>query len=108
MRDHLRKMAVDGELHPDVVAIGPFWTANGGNEIDALVLAGRAHAPVLAAEAKWTKEVSAPRIAARLERKLAALPGRPSDVELAICAREQVHDLPSGMRAITAADIYAP
>lgn len=107
LRDHLRKMAVDGELGEDVVAVGPFWTAQGGNEIDALVLAGRARTPVLAAEAKWAKEVSAARIVRRLERKLEAAADDPNSVEIAVCARERVHDLPPGVRAITAEDIYA-
>lgn len=107
-RDHLRRMAVRGDLASDVVAVGPYWTADGGNEIDALVLAGRAREPVLAGEAKWAKEVSAPRIAARLQRKLESLPGDQAEVQLAVCAREQVHDAPDGTRSITAADIYAP
>ena len=44
-RDHLRRMAVTGELDPQVVAVGPFWTADGQNEIDAVVLAGRSRRP---------------------------------------------------------------
>lgn len=107
-RDHLRRMAVAGELGPDVVAVGPFWTADGHNELDAVVLAGRARVPVLVGEAKWAKEVSAPRIVAGLERKLDALPGTVGEPRLAVCARGRVRDVPEGVLAITAADIYGP
>lgn len=105
-RDHLRRMAIAGELAQKIVAIGPFWTADGNNEIDAVALAGRARVPVLAGEAKWAKTVSAPKILAQLGRKVQALTDDPEDVELVVCAREHVRDIPEGVRAITAADIF--
>jgi hypothetical protein len=46
----------------------------GHNEIDVVVLAGRTRTPILAEEAKWAREVSAPRLVADLHRKAAALP----------------------------------
>jgi hypothetical protein len=107
MRDHLRRLAVAGELVPEVVAVGPFWTSAGLNQIDAVVLAGRAREPVLAAEAKWARVVVATRVVAGLRRKCAALPGSPEDLPLLVCAREQVRDLPEGVRAVTAADIFS-
>ncbi|MGH3821371.1 MAG: hypothetical protein ACRDRA_00770 [Pseudonocardiaceae bacterium] len=36
--------------------MGPFWTADGHNEIDVVALAGRARIPILAGEAKWALE----------------------------------------------------
>ncbi len=107
-RDQLRRMAVAGEIAPQVVAVGPFWTADGHNEIDAVVLAGRSRLPVLAGEAKWAKTVSAPKILTNLSRKVEALPGKPTDVQLAVCAREDVRQVPEGALAITAADIFGP
>lgn len=107
-RDHLRRLAVAGELGEQVVAVGPFWTADGQNELDAVVLAGRSRTPVLAGEAKWARSVSAPRIVTDLRRKLAALPGGRPDLPLVVCAREQVRDAPPEIRTVTAADIFRP
>jgi uncharacterized protein len=59
-RDHLRLRAVSGQLdRDDVVAIGPWWR-DGGSEIDVVGLAGRARAPFLAGEAKWSRRVDVP------------------------------------------------
>ncbi|MGH3686723.1 MAG: hypothetical protein ACRDRU_20175 [Pseudonocardiaceae bacterium] len=62
----------------------------------------------LAGEAKWAREVSAPRLVADLYRKAAALPGAPHELRIAICAREQVLNLPEDVLAITAEDIFGP
>ena len=35
-RDHLRRLAVAGDLGPEIVAIGPYWTDDGQTEIDAV------------------------------------------------------------------------
>ncbi len=107
-RDQLRRMAIAGEIAPEVVAVGPFWTADGHNEIDALVLAGRSRQPVLAGEAKWAKTVSAQKIVASLTRKIDALPGKPHDIQFAVCARETVTHQTEGVRVITAAEIFEP
>lgn len=72
-----------------------------------MALAGRSRTPVLVGEAKWAKEVSAPRLVADLHRKAAALPGSPHDVHVLVCARERVADLPREVLAITAAAIFA-
>lgn len=74
----------------------------GDNEIDVVALAGRSRIPVLVGEAKWTREVSAPRIVADLYRKAAALPGSPHDLRVLVCARERVTHLPDEALAITA------
>lgn len=106
-RDHIRAMAIAGTLAPEVVAVGPFWTDDGVNELDAVVLAGRSRAPVLVGEAKWSRGIAAPRLVADVRRKIEALPGGRADLELLLCAREEVRDAPTGVRAITADDIFA-
>lgn len=110
-RDYLRRLATDGALGPDVVAVGPFWTGTGTSEIDALVLAGRERRPVLAGEAKWARTVDGRRIAAGLREKTRALPpsrpgAEPAEPRLALCARESVRDAPSEALIVTAADIF--
>lgn len=106
LRQHIRRLAAAGELGPGIVGVGPFWTAAGHNEIDVVAIAGRSCTPVLIGEAKWARQVSAPRLVAQLLGKAAALPGSPSDLQLVICAREHVTDLPEDVRAITADDIF--
>jgi AAA+ ATPase superfamily predicted ATPase len=106
-RDHVRWMAHTGELVPDVVAVGPFWTDDGQTGIDAVALAGRARQPVLAGEAKWARTISGPRILADLESKAARLPGRSDALRYALCAREAIRPLPTGVIGCTAADIFA-
>ena len=106
-QQHVRRLAASGEFGDRVVAVGPFWTADGHNEIDVVALAGRARTPILVGEAKWAREVSAPRVVADLHRKAAALPGAPQDLQIAICARERVTHRPDGVITITADDIYS-
>jgi AAA+ ATPase superfamily predicted ATPase len=106
LRAHLRRAGAAGQLGDGIVAVGPFWTADGHNEIDAVALAGRSRTPVLVAEAKWARRVSAPGVVATLLRKAAALPDPAPDLTVAVCAREQVTDLPDCVLAITAEDIF--
>jgi hypothetical protein len=47
-----------------------------------------------------------PRRRRHLLRKAAALPDPAPDLTVAVCAREQVTDLPEGVLAITAEDIF--
>jgi AAA+ ATPase superfamily predicted ATPase len=105
-RMHLRRMAVDGLLGEEVVAVGPFWTAAADpSEIDAVVLAGVERRPVLAGEAKWARRVDGARIRRQLVRKAAALPDAAPHLRYAVCAREAV-DNARDVLAITAADIF--
>ena len=106
-QQHVRRLAASGEFGDRVVAVGPFWTADGHNEIDVVALAGRARTPILVGEAKWAREVSAPRLVADLYRKAAALPGAPHDLQIAICARERVTNPPDDVITITADDIFS-
>lgn len=105
-RMHLRRMAERGELGPEVVAVGPFWTAAGEpGEIDAVVLAGRSREAVLLGEAKWTKRVDGSAIVRELERKATLLPRVREDVRFAVCGREEVRG--AGALFVTATDIFS-
>ena len=96
-----------GRAAPDVVAVGPFWTAAADpGEIDAVVLAGRRREAVLIGEAKWGKRVDGARLRAELERKAQTLPRLAAEPRYAICARERV-DKAGDALVITAADIFA-
>lgn len=105
-RMHLRRMAGNAELGPDVVAVGPFWGAGADpGEIDAMVLAGPKREPILAGEAKWARRVDAARVTRDLSRKVLAVPGADPDLRLALCTRNQV-EAPSGLLVITAEDVF--
>jgi uncharacterized protein len=108
-REHLRRLAVAGQLGAGVVAVGAWWNEGGQDQIDALVLAkrGRTTTPVLAGESKWTKQVDAARIVRDLQRKSGAL-GAADELKFAVCARETVTNGAADVLAITAADIFAP
>lgn len=105
-RDHLRRRAVAGDLGPDIVAVGPFWTAAADpSEIDAVALAGRGREAVLLGEAKWAKRIDAGPLRAELQRKAEALPRRAGELRYAVCARERV-DNAADVLAVTAEDIF--
>ncbi len=106
-RTHLRRLADGKTLGDDIVAVGPFWTAEADpGEIDAVALAGRSRTAVAVGEAKWAKRVDGARIRRTLERKAEALPRLAGDVRCVACAREVVeaHD---DVLAVTAVDIFA-
>jgi AAA+ ATPase superfamily predicted ATPase len=105
-RDHLRRLAIAGELGEGIVAIGPFWTsAADPAEIDAVALAGRGREAVLLGEAKWAKRADGGALRAELERKSAALPRLAAEPRYAVCARERVAG-DADVLALTAADIF--
>ncbi|MGI5284969.1 ATP-binding protein [Nonomuraea polychroma] len=105
-RDHLRLRAA--ELAPDVVAIGPWWRADGQHQIDAAVLAGRSRRPIMVGEAKWAKKVNAGRIITGLAGKAAHLSDDIEQLRFAVCARDEIPDAPPGTLCVTAADIFSP
>jgi uncharacterized protein len=106
-RAHLRRLAASGELGPEIVAVGRFWTAAADPaEIDAVALAGRSRKAVLIGEAKWAKRVDAARLRAELERKAEELPSLAVEPRWAIAARERV-DNAGDVLAITAADVFS-
>lgn len=105
-RAHLRRLAVEGRLGPEVVAIGPWWR-DGADEIDAVVLRGRGRQAVLVGEAKWARRVAAGELEATLSGKAARIPGAAADPGLALCAREEVVGAAPGTLTVTAEDIFA-
>ena len=106
-RMHLRLLARGGDLGEGIVGIGPWWSADSRVEIDAVALAGRSRRPVLAGEAKWASRLDAGCAVRTLHAKAAALPGAdPERMQLALCAREVVDDVPSDLLAVTADDIF--
>lgn len=107
-RLHLRRLAADGALRADVVAIGPYWASSPTPlEIDAVVLAGRSRRAVLVGEAKWARRADGGLLYRELVRKASHLPRVADDVTFAICAREEVRGVGPTMK-ITAADIFEP
>lgn len=107
-RFHLRRLAADGSLGTDVVAIGPYWASSPKPlEIDAVVLAGRSRRATLVGEAKWARQADGGRLYRELVRKASQLPRVADDVAFAICAREEMRGEGPAMK-ITAADIFEP
>lgn len=106
-RRHLTRLAASGELGEDVVAIGQWWNADSSVEIDAVALAGRSRTPVLVGEAKWARTEDGGKLVADLIRKGTAVPGIAGDVRYAVCAREKVTNVPSGVLSVSARDIFS-
>lgn len=104
-RIHLRRIAADGGLGGEVVAIGPWWRDRPPVEIDAVVLSGRSRAATLLGEAKWARSVDGSQLARRLERAAEALPRVDENLRFAVAARETVRE-PGDVLAITAADVF--
>ena len=105
-REHLRALAQRGELQPDVVAVGPFWTGAGSVEIDAVVLAGRAREAVLVGEAKWARQVDGSPIARELAAKARSLSRVREPLRYAVAARESVRPA-EDVLPVTAAEVFA-
>jgi AAA+ ATPase superfamily predicted ATPase len=107
-RSHLRRLAAEGVLGDDIVAVGPWWTDSSDTEIDAVALAGRARRPVLAGEAKWARSVDGRMILQGLRSKASLLPGvDPDRIKLALCARERVRSAPRDTLVVTADDVMS-
>jgi AAA+ ATPase superfamily predicted ATPase len=105
-RGHLVRLVVSGSVRRDIVAIGPWWNSDSSVEIDAVGLAGRARTTALVGEAKWSRVESALTLSRTLARKAESLPSVAEDLTFAVCAREELLDVPAGVVAITARDIF--
>jgi hypothetical protein len=75
-------------------------------EIDAVGIAGRSSVPVLLGEAKWGKAESASGLVRVLRDKGRALPVRADEPTYVVCGCEPPSDVPTGVRTVTAADIF--
>lgn len=109
-REHLRRLANQGELGEDIVAVGSWWGDDSQQEIDAVVLAqrGLTRVPVLVGEAKWAGSVNAARVKAGLVRKAAHLTDEAAGLRYAICARDGVEHADDDTLTVTAKDIFGP
>jgi AAA+ ATPase superfamily predicted ATPase len=106
-RSHFRRRIAEGAIHPEAVAVGPFWTKGADpSEIDAVVLAGRSRQAVLLGEAKWAKRVDARPVIRTLRRKAEALPRLADEPTFCVCARERVTWAGDAL-AVTAGDIFS-
>ncbi|MEX2106030.1 MAG: ATP-binding protein [Solirubrobacterales bacterium] len=104
-RQHLIRLAADGELGPGIVDVGRWWQDSPPIEIDAVALAGRSRKAVLLGESKWARRVDGGVLRTELEVKATALPKLGANPTYAVAAREQV-ERAEGLLAITAADIF--
>ena len=115
-RIHLRHLAAQGKLGPDVIAVGAFWyheaptgdSPRSDTEIDAVALAGTRREAVLVGEAKLHRTISAAEATALirdLHKKSERLPRRAPTLQLALAAGNSV-DAPADVLALTAADIF--
>ena len=106
--EHLRRLAREGALGPKIVAIGPWWTRDGNNQIDAVVMAeyDKKRVPVLVGECKWGKRVDASRIKATLIRKAASPAPQSEDLRYFVCARDEIVNADDDTLTTTAADIF--
>jgi len=110
-RDHVRRLAAEGHLAGDVVAVGEWWRSQSGStddpcQLDMVALAGRKKVPVAVGEAKWARKVNGGSIRGAIRRKLfdSGL-ANPDTVSIYVCARDQV-DRATGVEVVTAADIF--
>ena len=106
-RQHLVRMAGEGALRDDIIAIGPWWNTDSSVEIDAVGLVGRTRQAVVAGEAKWARSEDGARLARDLNRKVLALPDADESISFVVCAREELRDVPPDVTAITAHDIFS-
>lgn len=105
-RRHLIREVAAGSLPADIVALGQWWNDDGSVEIDAVGIAGRSSVPVLLGEAKWGRAESASGLVRALRDKGRTLPTLADEPTYVVCARERLLDVPTGVRTVTAADIF--
>jgi AAA+ ATPase superfamily predicted ATPase len=108
-REHLWRLAAQGELGDGVISIGSWWSKDGQDQIDAVALAEPEHTrmPVLVGEAKWSRRVDASRIVAKLRSKAAALTEATDDLRYAVCGREEIVNADPAILTITTEDIFS-
>lgn len=104
-RQHLIRLAANGELGQNIVDIGRWWQDSPPVEIDAVALAGRSREAVLLGEAKWGRRVDGATLRAQLEARAGALPKLAANLTYAVAARERI-DHAEDLLAITAADVF--
>jgi hypothetical protein len=63
---------------------------------------------VSSTEVEWSRRVDGRRIVAGLRRKVAAPPGGPDDIELAVCAGDEAVHAPDDVMVISVRDVFTP
>lgn len=109
-RTHLRELAATGDLPVDskVTCVGPWWDNTGQAEIEALALTGSG-SPVLAGAVTWQDSADAIDLLADLRQKVERGVGAyPHRLRYAVCARDQLHNVPYDVLGLTAADLFTP
>jgi AAA+ ATPase superfamily predicted ATPase len=104
-REHLTRLAANGDLGSGIVDVGRWWQDAPPVEIDAVALSGQSREVVLIGEAKWSRRVDGRAIRASLEQKAKSLPRLRDDPIVAVGARERI-DNGRGTLSVTAADIF--
>jgi uncharacterized protein len=106
-RQHLRRMAREGALGPKVVAIGPWWTRDGNNQIDAVVMAehDKKRVPVLVGECTWEARRCLPHQDRSHQQGHQHGP-ESEDLRYCACARDEIVNADGDTLAVTPADIF--
>lgn len=107
-RSQIVRMIDAGSLPDDIIAVGPWWDTNSTVEIDAVGLAGRKREAVLFGEAKWARAEDGARLTRALQRKSESLGADVDASTYVVCARDELRDVPRGVIALTAKDIFRP
>ena len=112
VREHVRVSASAGLIRDEVVAVGEFWKTKVGPledpcQLDIVGLVGRSRKVGIVGEVKWSKRRPARPLLADIQRKAAdARLDLAADPVWIVAAREVVTDVPEGVLALTAVDIF--
>lgn len=109
-RRHLRRLATAGQLpvEGEVIGVGPWWDNTGYAEIDALALVGTG-VPALAGAVTWERSADAGTLLADLRNKVERGVGAyPHQLRYAVCARDEIRNVPYDVLAVTAVDLFSP
>jgi len=113
LRQHVRFLAAADRIHPGIVAVGEFWNRQVGPnddpcQLDVVAVAGRGRQVALVGEATWSRRKAAPGLLSDIKSKagLARLSLADDPVWL-VCARDVLTQVPEGVMAVTAHDIFA-
>jgi AAA+ ATPase superfamily predicted ATPase len=103
---HVRRLATDSVIGPDIVAVGRWWNKTSSVEIDIVALSGRDRRVSLCGEVKWRSVIDDPRILRGLQRKAAEIAGDHA-VTYLLAARDRVDTDNEGVLVVTAEDVFA-
>ena len=105
-RAHLRRLAADGALAPDIVRIGPFWSERPPSRSTRSRWQGAARRRSCSARPSGRAAPTPPAPCASCSARRAHSPRVAPDPCYAVCARERLTGVAKGTLALTAADIF--